>query len=88
VLQSVQSLVGGILMTTLSIENLREHLDLLESLLNAGEGVLVARNGAPFARIMPIGERRPIPSHEELRNLTPFQTIPSEVMVREDRDAR
>lgn len=75
-------------MTTLSIENLREHLDLLETLLNEGEGILVARNGAPFARIMPIGERRPMPSHKDLRDSMPFQTIPSEVMIREDRDAR
>ena len=48
----------------------------------------VTRRGKEIARVLPA--RRPIDfsAHEALRRSMPYQEIPSEVLIREDRDSR
>ena len=50
--------------------------------------VLLTHHGKPFARVLPYEAPKKIPSLAEHRAKIPFQTIPSEVLIREDRDAR
>jgi antitoxin (DNA-binding transcriptional repressor) of toxin-antitoxin stability system len=75
-------------MKTLSIREARQALTHLESLL-AEEGELtITRRGEPIARVLPIGKKRPMPSHSNLRENMPRLRDGSEQIVREDRDAR
>ena len=53
--------------------------------------VLVVKHGEPVARILPVTPTVParkLPSLKWLRDQLPPQDIPSEVLIREDRDAR
>ena len=53
--------------------------------------VLVVCRGEPVARILPVTPATParkLPSLKWLRDQSPYQAIPSEVLIREDRDAR
>jgi len=49
---------------------------------------LITRQGKPIARVLPVRGARPKPSHAELRASMPRLEIPSENLVREDRDER
>jgi len=74
-------------MRELSVREMRQGYEVLHRLL---EDVLTLR-GKPFARVLPLESAAParrIPSLKWLRDQMPFQEIPSEVLIREDRDAR
>jgi antitoxin (DNA-binding transcriptional repressor) of toxin-antitoxin stability system len=75
-------------MRRVSIREMRALLPRLdETLAQEGEMVIV-RRGKPIARLLPAAARPERPSNADLRARCPFQTIPSEVLIREDRDAR
>jgi antitoxin (DNA-binding transcriptional repressor) of toxin-antitoxin stability system len=75
-------------MKKLNIREARLSLGNLDVLL-AQEGELtITRRGEDIARVMPIGRRRPMPSHAGLRRNMPRMRKGSEQLVREDRDGR
>lgn len=75
-------------MRSLSIREVRAALARLEEMVEKEGELLITRHGRPVARIVPIEKPRRLPSHKALRDSMPFQEIPSEVLIREDRGAR
>jgi len=76
------------IMKMLSIREMRSALARLEPLLEKHGEIVVTRRRRPVARLLRIGAARGLPSHKDLRDSMPMMKIPSEVLVREDRDAR
>lgn len=74
--------------TALSIRELREALTRLDELLAREGEVVITRRGEPIARVLPVGRRRELPSHRELRACMQPVASGSEHLVRQDRDAR
>jgi prevent-host-death family protein len=72
----------------LSIRELRGALTTLEERLAREGEVVITRRGEPIARVLPVGRRRELPSHRELRASMQLLAVGSEHLVREDRDAR
>lgn len=75
-------------MKSLSIREMRSALTRLDKLLAKQGEVIITRRGKPFARVLPMPSRPKFPSNKDLRDSMPFQKVPSEVYIREDRDAR
>ena len=76
-------------MRTITIREAREGLSHPEQLFANDDEVIVTKRGEPVARILPIKpEKRTFRSLAAFRATMPFQEIPSEVLIREDRDAR
>jgi len=75
-------------MRSLSIREVRAALAHLEKVVAKEGELLITRHGKPVARIVPVERPRPRPSHKAFRDKMPFQEIPSEVLIRDDRDAR
>ena len=75
-------------MKTLSVREVREALPKLEKLLARHGQILVARRGKPIARLSRFVEEPNWPSLEAWRASMPFQEVPSEVLIRQDRDER
>ncbi|MEW6132214.1 MAG: prevent-host-death protein [Pseudomonadota bacterium] len=75
-------------MKELSVREMRQGYQALQKALDEEGEVVLTHHGKPFARVLPIGPRKEIPSHAALRASMPFQEIPSEALIREDRDAR
>lgn len=80
-------------MKTLGMREIRTSSGVLaEALLEAGE-VILTNHGKPFARVVPYEapaeklERKPISMKWLHDQMTPL-TVGSEVLIREDRDAR
>ena len=76
-------------MRTVTIREAREGLSHPEQLFAGNDEVIVTRRGEPVARILPIVPAKPkFRSLEAFRATMPFQTVPSEVILREERDGR
>jgi len=75
-------------MTTLNIREMRAALTRLDDILAREGEVLVTRRGRPIARLIPVRPAASMPSHADLRARMPRLTVPSEVLVRQDRDGR
>ena len=75
-------------MRSISVSEIRSILPKLEQLLAEEGEVLITRYGRPVARLVPAGHRNGIPSHAELRSRMQRLDVGSEVLIREDRDAR
>jgi antitoxin (DNA-binding transcriptional repressor) of toxin-antitoxin stability system len=76
-------------MKTLTIREAREGLSHPEQMFANNDEVLVVRHGEPVARILPVGKARPkIRSLSAFRASQPLQSIPSEVLLAEDREDR
>ncbi|MGH8771160.1 MAG: type II toxin-antitoxin system Phd/YefM family antitoxin [Burkholderiales bacterium] len=78
-------------MKSLNIREMRSRLGELEELLDREGEVLVTRRGRPIARLLPIEPQarpRGWRSLKWLRDQMAFQEVGSEVLIREDRDAR
>jgi hypothetical protein len=82
-----QSNAGGI-MKKLSIREMRSALTQVDRLLEQHGEIILTRRRRPVARLLKIGGVRGLPSHKSLRDSMPMMKVPSEVLVREDRDAR
>jgi antitoxin (DNA-binding transcriptional repressor) of toxin-antitoxin stability system len=76
-------------MKTITIREAREGLSHPEQLFATDDEVIVTRRGEPVARILPIKSAKPkIRSLAAFRASQPFQGIPSEVLIAEDREDR
>ncbi|MBZ0091204.1 MAG: type II toxin-antitoxin system prevent-host-death family antitoxin [Sulfuricellaceae bacterium] len=75
-------------MKTITIREAREGLSHPEQMFADDDEVLVMRRGEPVARILPATPKRKARSLAAFRATMPFQEIPSEVLIREERDAR
>jgi antitoxin (DNA-binding transcriptional repressor) of toxin-antitoxin stability system len=75
-------------MKKLTIRETRQSLTRLDRLLAEEGEITVTRRGGPIARIIQIDRIKPIPSHQDLRKLTPKIKEGSEKLIRKDRDAR
>lgn len=73
---------------TLSIREMRSALSHIEEIVAEEGEVVVTRRGRPLARILPARPRRGIPSRAELRATMPKLKVPSEVLIRQDRELR
>lgn len=72
----------------MSIREAREALTRLEEIIEREGEITVTRHGRPVARIVPLHATRPVPSHADLRRSIPRQHVPSEVLLRGERDER
>lgn len=76
-------------MRTITIREAREGLSHPELLFTEDDEVIVTRRGEPIARILPIKPAKPkIRSLAAFRASQPYQSIPSEVLIAEDREDR
>lgn len=75
-------------MKTLTIREAREGLSHPEQMFANNDEILVVCRGEPVARILPVAPKRKVRSMAAFRATMPYQDIPSEVLIREDRDAR
>jgi antitoxin (DNA-binding transcriptional repressor) of toxin-antitoxin stability system len=75
-------------MKSVTVRQVREALPKLEKLLAKHGELRITRRGKEIARLLPTGPRAHFPSLAEFRASMPFQDPPSEVLIREDRDAR
>jgi antitoxin (DNA-binding transcriptional repressor) of toxin-antitoxin stability system len=72
----------------LSVREARRALSCLEEVVPCGGRITVTKRGVPIAIIERLGEKPRMPSHRDLRALMPRQKVPSEKLIREDRDSR
>jgi antitoxin (DNA-binding transcriptional repressor) of toxin-antitoxin stability system len=76
-------------MRKVSVREMRALLPELETTLAQEGELLLTRHGKPIARLMAAAQGRPHrPSHADLRATMPYQEVPSEVLIRQDRDER
>lgn len=80
-------------MKTLGVRQIRASYDVLVETLAAEGEVVLTHHGKPFARVLPFEAAEPVTrpktrSMKWLRDQMPMQTVGSEVLIREDRDAR
>lgn len=75
-------------MKTLTIREARKGLSHPEQMFANTNEVLVVCRGEPVARILPAKPKMRVRSLAGFRARQPMQTIPSEILIREDRDAR
>ena len=75
-------------MKQLTIREARQALSHLDRLLAVEGELTITRRGEPIARVLPVGKRRAIPSHRDLRESMPRMKKPSQALIRADRDAR
>ncbi|MEF8729408.1 MAG: type II toxin-antitoxin system Phd/YefM family antitoxin [Accumulibacter sp.] len=76
-------------MCTITIREAREGLSHLEQLFADGDEVIVTRRGETVARILPIhSTKSSLVSLRDFLARQPLQTIPSEVLLAEDREDR
>ncbi len=75
-------------MRSLSVRELRAALPDLEQVLSREGEVTVTRHGQPIAKLVPIQTVVEMPSLKEFRESMPRMEIPSEVLLREERDER
>ena len=82
--------VGG--EVTLGVREMRAGYEVLHKALEQGGEVLLTHHGKPFARVLPlesvIATKPKVRSLAVFRAKQKFQTTPSEVLIREDRDSR
>lgn len=75
-------------MKELTIREAREGLSHPEAMFADDEEILVVRRGEPVARILPVTPKRKVRSLAAFRATMPFQDVPSEATIREERDDR
>ncbi len=76
-------------MKTINVRELRSEIPRLREILEAEHELLLVSHGQPIARILPPATAgRRLESLAAFRAQMPKATIPSEVLIREDRDRR
>lgn len=75
-------------MKELTIREAREGLSHPEAMFADDEEILVVRRGEPVARILPVEPRRKVRSLRDFLASQPMQSVPSEVLLEEDRQDR
>jgi len=81
---------GGV--KTLGVREMRASYDVLHKALEEEGEVLLTHHGKPFARVLPlepvVAAKPKVCSLAAFRAKQKMQTIPSEVLIRKDRDSR
>ena len=75
-------------MRTLGIREVRQRYEILKETFDAEGEVILTHHGKPFARVLPIEPVKPRKRwkpHPELADI-PFQQVPSEVLLAEERE--
>jgi antitoxin (DNA-binding transcriptional repressor) of toxin-antitoxin stability system len=75
-------------MKTLTVREAREGLSHPEEMFAGDDEVLVVRHGEPVARILPPSPKPRVRSLRAFLASQPMQTVPSEVILAEDREDR
>lgn len=75
-------------MKSLSIRDLRAKLGQLDKVLGQEQEIIITRRGKPVARLLPVERPRDRPSHRALRDALSAVSVPSEVLQRDEREAR
>lgn len=75
-------------MKELTIREAREGLSHPDVMFADDEEILVVCRGEPVARILPVNPKRKVRSLAAFRATQPMQTVPSEVLIAEDREDR
>jgi antitoxin (DNA-binding transcriptional repressor) of toxin-antitoxin stability system len=79
-------------MKTINVRELRALIPGLKEELAAEHELLLVSNGEPVARIVPLlstdSGRKKLTSMKAFRDTMPTMKVPSEVLIREDRDRR
>ncbi len=73
-------------MQTLSIREVRSALGRLDEILGTTNEIIVTKHGEAIARIIPMKGTHMRPTHDELHSLTKKLSIPSEKLLRDERD--
>ncbi len=73
-------------MRTMSIRELRASLSSIDEIVERDGDVLLTRNGRPLLRMVPLNPRLTGPSHADLRAAMPYMGVPSEDLIRADRE--
>ncbi len=77
-------------MKTMNVRELRQETPRLKQTLAEEGEILLVSNGEPIARLLPVTvkSRPKLPSMKAFRATMPLMDVPSEVLIREDRDRR
>ncbi len=75
-------------MKTISVRELRTVMPMLKETLAQEHELLLVSNGEPVARILPVLRKREAPSLAAHRAKMAMVSVPSEVLLREERDRR
>ena len=78
-------------MKTINVRELRQSTPTLRKTLATEGEVLLVSNGEPIARLLPVERktaRSKLPSMKAFRATLPAMTVPSQALIREDRDRR
>lgn len=78
-------------MKTINVRELRNAIPRLRETLAAEQELLLVSDGEPIARILPahpIARRSSLPSLKAFRDSMPCVKVPTEVLLREERDRR
>ena len=75
-------------MTTVNVRELRSEMPRLKELLAKEHALLLVCNGEPVARILPAPRKRQVPSLAAHRARMPMLDVPSEALIREERNRR
>ena len=79
-------------MKTINVRELRALIPGLKEELAAEHELLLVSNGEPVARIVPLlptePARKKLTSMKAFRETMPMMKVPSEVLIREERDRR
>lgn len=79
-------------MKTINVRELRAAIPRLQEELAREQELVLLRNGKPIARITPalpmVEARSRLPSMKAFRATLPRMVLPSETLIREDRDRR
>lgn len=75
-------------MQTINVREFRNTIPHLKETLEREHELVLVSNGQPIARILPVTPPPKLQPLKWLRDLAPASGIPSEVLVREDRDRR
>jgi antitoxin (DNA-binding transcriptional repressor) of toxin-antitoxin stability system len=75
-------------MKTVNVRELRQEMPRLRELLAAEHELLLVSNGEPVARILPVLRKRQVPSLAQHRARMKTLVVPSEALIREERDRR
>ena len=75
-------------MKEISVQEMRALLSRLEEELRKEGELVLTRRGKPIARIQPLEQAMPRPSHADLRKTLGRRLAPSVSIIREERDGR
>jgi antitoxin (DNA-binding transcriptional repressor) of toxin-antitoxin stability system len=75
-------------MIELSIREARAALSRLDEMMDKVGEIVITKRGRAIARMLPVSEKRPIPTHADLRASMRRLSQTSEQLIRSERDER